>query len=242
MRDDTEKPAARGKLRLGRFFWWVTLSWFAICALGSLGAILRSTLEPDLGGRVIVGLMFGFFFGTLFYFLFVFSLQVLLLGITACGSLSIRVIRNVVLFPAWLAMGIVVCHSASLQMLAGQRFWFPIITSRTWPEGANVVMVRHGMGFQDKRHLWVFEGKPEQFEAMLRRGGWESSDEFGPEWKRRGDICLPFLSDCYHGSPWAVAATYVWFSDDDEKPGPMGPGWLLVDSTRTHWCVWWDAI
>jgi hypothetical protein len=242
MSDDAVVPAARRKLHLGSFFWWLTLSWFGICALGSLGAILRSNLEPNLWERVLAGLIFGFFFGTLFYCVFVLSLQLVLCGITARGSCSIRVVRNVVLFPTWVAMAVVIWHSASLQMPGTQRFWFPIITGKAWPEGAKLVMVRHGNGMQDKRHLWVFEGKPEQFEALLRNGGWESSDDYQSEWKRLPKVCESALSDYYRDNARPVAASYIWFSDMDGEPGPMGPGWLLVDASRTHWCVWWDAV
>ena len=236
------ESASCQKIRLPRLAWWLVLSWFGICALGSLGSILRSSLEPSLGGRLIVGLIFGFYYGTIFYCVFVFPLQIVLAAIAACISKSPRVLRTLFLAPAWIAIAIVICHAASLQMLVSQRFWFTKMTGRVWPDRAQLVMVRHGLGMQDKRHLWVFEGNSEQFEAMLHDGGWVSSDEYSAEWKRQPKMCLSSLSDHYHGNAWAIAATYIWLSDDDENPGPMGPGWLFVDSTRTRWCVWWDAI
>lgn len=127
-------------------------------------------------------------------------------------------------------------------MLSGQRGWYVRITGKAWPEGAQLVQARHGLGMQDKRHLWLFEGTPEQFDAVLKSGGWNPDEQHENRMISADGFVAHEISRHYAGRGWSPVAAYVWWADDDAKTGPFGPGWLLVDASRTRWCVWWAAI
>lgn len=116
------------------------------------------------------------------------------------------------------------------------------ITGAHWPTGASMLLAEHGWGWRDKRHLWLIEGTPEQFEKLIRERGWilqhapvvEDISVSVPA----GKAIRHFSKD----SPWSVHEVYFWEADKDAEKGPFGPGYLITDKERRRWCVWWDAI
>jgi hypothetical protein len=119
---------------------------------------------------------------------------------------------------------------------------FEGITGVPWPTDAKMVLAEHGWGLQDRRHLWLFEGTPQQFDKLVSARGWvletpgfEDISKWMPVEK---------AIRCFSNDPaWSAHEVYyLEFRSEDVKSGSWGPGYLITDKEHKRWCVWWDAI
>jgi len=119
---------------------------------------------------------------------------------------------------------------------------FEIMTGMPWPTEAKLVRAEHGLGFQDKRYLWVFEGESQAFLAVLADREWhrQSTEDEDLAFLR---MAIQKMEAHFSGTDsWNPDEIYFWMADKEAQEGPFGPGYLISDKDHQRWCVWWDGI
>lgn len=223
--------------------WIMAAISFVACILAYATAQLcRFTLEPLRVSDVGIALFFGLMIGGMAFFVLVGPCQLLIALMGLWRKLQARTISFLMLIPASFIVCIFIHSAISWRYPAGEVERFEAITGAPWPAGAKMLLAEHGWGWQDKRHLWVFEGTSEQFDKLVLERGWVLEDA-----SVRGDISrwMPVekAEHCFStDSAWSADQVYFWMADKHVEKGPFGPENLITDKEHRRWCVWWDAI
>jgi hypothetical protein len=226
--------------------WMMAAVSLVACVLASTAEQLcRFTLEPLKIVHVEMALFFsGAIIGGLLFFLIIGPCQFLIVSIGHWRRLKARTTSLLMLIPTVY----MICSMSAAAISwrhptpASELKRFEAITGVPWPTDAKLLLAEHGWGMQDKRHLWLFEGTPEQFDKLVRDRGWVLEDT-----PMSGDILkwMPVekaIQRFSKDSAWSVHEVYFWMADKDAEKGPFGPGNLITDKKHRRWCVWWDAI
>lgn len=226
--------------------WMMSAISLVACILAvTVEQLCRFTLQPLKISHVGMALLFsGAMFGVLLFVFFVGPCQLVIVLLGNWRQLNAKTTGLLMLIP------IVYIAYSTVETSISWRFPTPArelkrfegITGAPWPAGAKMLLAEHGWGMQDKRHLWLFEGTPEQFDKLVRDRGWVLDDAY-----MSGDISkwMPVEKaiHCFSkDSAWSVHEVYSWMADKDAEKGPFGPGNLITDKEHRRWCVWWNAI
>lgn len=249
MSDETHNPSESEHVPwLERIGFILFLSWVSMATVLAFESWCRNSLESRTD-YWLYGLMFyGGIIGT-----YLFVLQIMLPGVAIYGfGTGRRWSRGTKCRLVLLLTTLVVIYNLSTavswRLIACEPSRFADITSMTWPEKARCVKALHGFGFQDRRHLWVFEGTSEEFlrhKTQLPWGGGAANEEgianAGSQRLPMHEVESAFKPE---GS-WEPGEVYNWMVEKDTDgpaPGVYGPAWLFVNAEHTRWCVWWDGI
>ncbi len=238
-----EDTAAKPRRRWFENSWIMAAISLVACILAfATEQLCRFTLEPLRGFHVVMALFFGLLIGGLTFLIIVGPCQLLIVLIGHWRKLKTKTIGFLMLIPASLVSCTFIHSAISWREPAGEMRRFESITGAPWPADAKMLLAEHGWGMQDKRHLWLFEGTPEQFDKLVRDRGWvlEAApvSEVISKWMPVEKAIQRFSKD----SAWSVHEVYSWMADKDAEHGPFGPGNLITDKAHKRWCVWWDAI
>lgn len=124
---------------------------------------------------------------------------------------------------------------------------FERITQMSWSL-APCVAEFHGSGLQDRRHLWIFQGTPEQFEKHLSGVPWRKSDELSAWGNQDDSIGFRRARQTFGSEPWVPAERYTFYNDrygdpEDGDPSlPHGNANLWVDAKHERWIIYWDGM
>lgn len=102
----------------------------------------------------------------------------------------------------------------------------------------------HGWGLGDKRHLWVFQGTPAQFQVHLDSLPWRPFQDEQKEMYDPDSLELKLTQELFGKvASWSPAQRFDYFNmnDDDTSP-PYGDATLYVDAEHQRWCLWWDGL
>ncbi len=225
--------------------WIMAAISLAACILGyATEALCRFTLEPLRGSHIETALFSGLFFGGLTFFVFVGPCQLLIFLIGHWRKLRAGTTNLLILIPTVCIVCSTIINAISYRnpTPASEMKRFEGITGVPWPTDAKMLLAEHGWGLQDRRHLWLFEGTPQQFDKLVSARGWvletpgfEDISKWMPVEKAIRCISID--------PPWSAHEVYYWeFRSGDVKSGSWGPGYLITDKEHRRWCVWWDAI
>lgn len=222
--------------------WIMAAISFLACVLSfGFEQLCRFTLEPLRAAHVGMALFSGLLIGGMSFFILVGPCQLLIVFLGKWRQVRDRTITVMMLIPAGFVVLSFLHFALSWRNPASEIKRFEVITGEPWPAGAKMLLAEHGWGFQDKRHLWLFEGTPEQFDKLVRDRGWVLSEKSLPETGPR--LPVEKAIHCFsRNESWSAHESYFWMADKDAEKGPFGPGHLITDKEHRRWCVWWDAI
>lgn len=233
MTDDQSKPPLRWFDRI-----WIGFvgSLFVCVATAGISMFLRFTLADSLSQRIEWGFCSGLFFGGLIFLLFVGPIQTVVI-------LLLRWLKVTTLWrllcsqlPAWTVFFYLINSSLNYLSPSGEQKWFQMTVGVLFPTNAKLVLAQHGLGFQDRRHLWLLEGDPSDFERLVIARGWVLNDD---EPFQMADQGIRRAREHFDKSaPWQPDLTYFWEADKDATKGPFGMIYLLADKDRKRWAVW----
>lgn len=226
--------------------WMMAAISLATCVVAAtVERLCHFTLEPLTISLVGMTLAFpGSILGVAWFLLVVCPFQLLVMLFARRRRLKVRTTCLLMLIPT----AYIACDRAKASYSwknptpANEHKRFEGITGMPWPGDAKMLLAEHGWGFQDRRHIWLFEGTPEQFEKLVHAHDWvledpSSADDFF-KWMPIEKAAKRFSED----SPWRAEEVYFWMANKFVEKGPYGPGNLITDKEHRRWCVWWDAI
>jgi hypothetical protein len=219
--------------------WTLPVLLFLLCVLAfAIALYCRAYLVPWAFSGLVGSLILALFVGVVLLL----PLQ-LFFGVAGvflnCKRSGLGVCMSV---PAGVCLLFLCWEAVSWQMPSQEVRRFEIVTGLTWPTEAKLVRAEHGWGFQDKRHLWIFEGKPAGFDRVLTDRQWYRQLP-GEEELEFLQIPIQKMKGVFTSAgPWSPDEVYIWMADKAAQEGPFGPGYLISDRDHLRWCVWWNGI
>lgn len=138
--------------------------------------------------------------------------------------------------PASAAFFYLINSSLNFLSPSGEQKWFQLAVGIPFPANSKLVLAQHGLGFQDRRHLWLIEGDPMDFERMVDARGWVLNDDVPSMMITPG---VQRTSEHFGKSEsWTADAIYFWEADKEATKPPFGMSCLLTDKERKRWAVW----
>jgi len=250
MSDESQSPSAPEYIpRLERIGFVMFLSWVLMVAVLAFEPFCRDSLSSRGDSFWLAALLFyGGLAGTV---LWVYQIILPTMAIYGFGSLRQWSQRNKCRL-VWLVVALVVIYqlwvAVSWKLMTCEPSRFTDITSMKWPATATCVKALHGFGLQDRRHLWIFEGTPEEFKSHKVQLPWAGgpATEESLAYIGGGRLPLAEVESAFQSvPPWRPAEVYNWMLEKDSEPiapGVYGPAWLFVNAEHTRWCVWWNGI
>ncbi|MCB1275985.1 hypothetical protein [Prosthecobacter sp.] len=242
----TENVEATPRRRWIESPWMMGVISLASCTLAFTAVQLcRFTLGPMTISHVIMALVFsGIIFGVIPLAVILVPVQCLLVLIGRWRKLKAKTISFLMQLPTAFVVCSAIASAVSWRFptVANESKYFEGITGAPWPAGARMLLAEHGWGMQDKRHLWLFEGTPEQFDALVRARGWVLEPPPVSEHISSRVPVEKAIQRFSKDSAWSAHEVYFWMADKDAERGPFGPGFVITDKEHKRWCVWWDAI
>lgn len=102
----------------------------------------------------------------------------------------------------------------------------------------------HGWGLGDKRHLWVFQGTPAQFQVHLDSLPWQPFQGEQHEMYNPDSLELKLTQELFGKvASWSPAKRFNYSNFSvDGMPPPYGLATLYVDAEHQRWCLSWDDL
>lgn len=158
------------------FVWLGTVAFFVSCEL--IGSNLSRSWADYLGGCALLGLLFG----TVAYFVFFGPAALLLTFLLRLTKTSTKAFTACLTLAALAALWILGVTYSESRTASGQVHRFKLITRQELPGQGKLLGWGHGFGLADKRHIWVFEGTPEEFDQFNKALAWKTETR---DWHRR---------------------------------------------------------
>jgi hypothetical protein len=229
MDSNQTQTSTRWFLRGRAAFLWA----FLICVVGMMiSGVHRFTLADSLSQRAAGGIFFGLFFGSFVFAFFAGPIQAVLMLLLYCLK-----VRRWWWFPlSLIPAGLVFAHCLYFSLNEFNPKSFERTVGVAVPADARLVLAQRGMGGQDRRSLWLFEGDPAGLDRLIEARGW-GLIEGDPE--QAADIGFRRAKEYFEQrAPWQVDTLYFWMSDKEATEPPFGWNYLLADKERKRWAVW----
>jgi hypothetical protein len=215
---------------------WLLAFWGGMWTFASAVLITTSTLDEASFEKLIGLCLIGFFFGT-----FGFVIWCVVPVPLVCFLLRRWPrFRKFTLATIWLVL---ICWGLIGLLFQSPAKPFESITGMDW-DLAPCVADFHGSGLQDRRHLWVFQGTPDQFKKHLSGVPWKLD-----ELSRYEDDCIEFrrARQTFGSELWVPTEHHFFYNDryDDDGGNPKHPhghAHLWVDAKHERWIIYWDGL
>lgn len=210
---------------------------FMFCAASvGISMFLRFTLAVSLSQRIEWSFYSGLIWGGLVFLLFAGPIQAVIILLLRWLKVTTPLRLLCSLLPAWAVLFYLIISSLNFLSPSGEQKWFQLVVGIPFPTNAKLVLAQHGLGFQDRRHLWLFEGNRMDVEQMVRARGWVLNDDvpsmmIAPGVQRTSEHFAKSES-------WTADAIYFWMADKEATKPPFGMSCLMTDKERKRWAVW----
>jgi hypothetical protein len=238
MTDDQPKPT----LRWYEGVWMSYIVSFFLCTgVTGLWMFLHYTLDDSAVQRIGAAFFAALFFGGPVFVIYVLPAQVIL-------HFALRWFK---LLPCWKTFvislpGLTVFVIQSQRLLYSSSFehersHLEQSVGGSIPPEAKLILAQHGFGLADRRHLWLIEGTPDDFDRFIAERGWMAGGERDLNCITehiRNRIKKHFVAD----PPWKPDLIFRWGNVVEPVPGPLGNSCLqcllLADKERKRWVVY----
>lgn len=217
----------------------LVISWIPTWLVMTILTGWQFTLAPSNWDRWSTPLIYSLILAPLFILIYILPLQWLLHRIGRWRKWS----------PSRVGVGFIVIGILVPAAILGNGFGLipgtavrrlESTTGTTFPPRATLHANLHGIGGQDRRHLWVIDGTPDEFEKMFSHPEWIPIDAEDDEYLLRWIEHFPRERvESYIGQLTTWADVRAWFP---KHTNPPGPGYVMTNANRTRWVVWWDGI
>ena len=216
---------------------WLLAFWGGLCAWLSVWFIISSTLDEASFEKFMALTMIGFIFGT-----FGFVIWCVVPVPLICFLLRRWPrFRKFVLATIWL---VIIGGGFICLLFRSPAKPFESITGLDW-DLATCVADFHGSGLQDRRHLWVFQGTPDQLKKHLLGVPWTQSDKLSIWVNQDDSIEFRRARQTLGNELWVPTEHHTFYNDryDDGDPKlPHGHAHLWVDAKHERWIIYWDGL
>lgn len=223
--------------------WLAAVISFVFCYCSTAAMIVgRATLNAGTASWLEAVLSLALVFGVLAFLFPVLPLQLLIMLILRCWKHRHWAATWLMLLPGAYISAHHLYSAVQWRMPEHEKEVFEQTVGVSWPEGVKLVMAKHGFGLQDRRHLWLFEGTPAQFDKMVADRGWLPHKEVTAEKLSDARFCQIAKERFSKDEPWEPAEWYSWWADPEEdEPEVLGGGPLIPDKDHRRWYVGWDG-
>jgi len=216
------------------------VTWLGTVVISAVGLVFQDTIDPVTWDEVGFCSLLGLFFGSIWFVAFSGPLQAIVLLLVNRGKLSRRA-GNVMLAVPLLIFARLLGYDLSPRYLQSEQpGFYASVLHKPFPTEVKLLTWGHGFGVQDKRHFWMFEGSPEQFQAFkVQMALTETHSDEDSISKTAMDQAK---AACPPDQPWTMGALYFWWEETASGPEFSNRGYVYVDKSLSRWLVWWSAI
>jgi hypothetical protein len=103
----------------------------------------------------------------------------------------------------------------------------------------------HATGLADRRHLWIFQGHPEELKWHLSSLPWDKADEVAIWVNQDDSVVFRKARKAFGNAFWDPKEHYLYYndrSDEGELKLPHGNAHLWTDDKHERWIIYWDGM
>lgn len=212
---------------------WLLAYWLVLVTWASALFISESSLHEDRLEDWMLGLLLGFFYGSLGSVIwFLIPVPV------ACYFLRPWPrFRKSVLVSVLLVIGLTLTVGILRRTPEKQ------LAAVTGIDGAFASCVAHyrTTGF-DPQHLWVFKSTPEAFQKHLSALPWSRAQDIQIFENQDETRIFRLAHEAFGAEPWEPSELYRYGNFEWEESGPrlpLGSAYMLTDNKHERWFIYW---